>query len=231
MVGGRTEKARPWAWLWLWYGSCPTMTTLTLFKGVCWVLNSCKQMFPKIANRKCAIPRINLILWRKDLHARVFLFLEEPLQFQKLRSHQFLLKPSQPALIHGVNLELKQSPLLQRQRIHPFLLVEVGGHNTGRFGVGVRGFSLGGTEERGDATGFGFLAVCCWGFEMACIPLGARWARHSARCWSFGGSAGGDSSVVIECGGAQSRKIGSWQETNGYEVRRDAMVSYPEYQV
>ena len=33
-VGGRTEKARPWAWLTLWYGSWPRMTTLTVFKGV-----------------------------------------------------------------------------------------------------------------------------------------------------------------------------------------------------
>ena len=33
-VGGRTEKASPCAWLWLWYGSCPTMTTLTVLKGL-----------------------------------------------------------------------------------------------------------------------------------------------------------------------------------------------------
>ncbi len=33
-VGGRTEKASPCAWLTLWYGSWPTMTTLTVLKGV-----------------------------------------------------------------------------------------------------------------------------------------------------------------------------------------------------
>lgn len=72
---------------------------------------------------------------------------------------------------------------------------------------------------------------------MACIPLDARWIGHCKWRWSSAGGAGGSGDsmvgvVTVETvyDGGQNRRIGLRKETNWFNNKGYATVSYPGHQ-
>lgn len=95
------------------------------------------------------VPRVDVLLWRKDCYARIFLFLEEPLQVEELWSDQLILEMSQPTHVQRIDLQLQKLLLLRGERFNPLVLVEFGNRRRRP----VRDFNLGfrRTEKRSDA--------------------------------------------------------------------------------
>lgn len=101
------------------------------------------------------LPGVHILHWWKDGLLGVDLLLQKPFQIQEFLADKGIFQVREPALMKRLNLQLQQFPLLVRQFLGPFLLVEVDSSrlrlstgNCRTSDLGIFGHSFGRTEER-----------------------------------------------------------------------------------